>query len=159
MSFGIMFPSDTQKALSRMYSALEPGAKVSFTCWKKSGMWAIMHKAAICATSDPTIPPPKFYHPSWNHPETLATHLEHAGFKDIKVMEHNIPWEVESKTAFVKAVTATPMWKEYIKNWTPEQQEKLGDCAMEVLDEEYPDAGHGSIAVPMIAFISVARKP
>lgn len=142
-----------------MFSALESGAKVSFTCWKKSGIWALMHKAAICATSDPTIPPPKFYHPSWNHSETLVTHLEHAGFKDIKVMDQNIPWEVEGKSAFVKFATATPMWKEYIKGWTQEQQDKLVDCAMEVLDEEYPDAGHGSIEIPMVGFIGVARKP
>lgn len=154
-----MFPSETDKVLSKMFNALESGAKVSFTFWKKSGIWAIMHKAAICATSDPTIPPPKFYHPSWNHSETLVIHLEHAGFKDIKVMDQNIPWEVESKSYFVKFAIETPMWQEYIKSWTQEQKDKLVDCAMEVLDEEYPDAGHGSIEIPMIAWIGVARKP
>lgn len=118
-----------------------------------------MHKAAILATSDTTIPPPKFYHPSWNHSETLISHLEHAGFKDIKISEQNIPWEVESKSAFYKFVNGTPMWKEYTKNWTADQKEMIHDCVLEVLDEEYPDAGHGPIEIPMIGYIGFARKP
>jgi hypothetical protein len=159
MSFGIMFPNDTNKVLTRMSAALVSGAKVSFTFWKMSGIWVIMHKAAILATADPTTPPPKFYHPKWNHSETLVKHLEQAGFKDIKISDQNIPWNVESKSAFVKFATSTPMWTEYVKAWPKEQQDKVVDCALEVLDEEYPDAGHGAIDIPMIGFIAVARKP
>lgn len=153
-----MFPNDTAKVLSRMSAALVPGAPVSFTFWKKHGIWDIMHKAAICATSDPTIHPAKFYHPSWNHSETLINHLQHAGFKDIKVTEEDIPWKPESKTAFLKFANSTPQMKEYQKNWTQEQRDKLEDCVLEVLDEMYPDAGHGPIEVSMIGFIGIARK-
>ena len=141
-----------------MSAALTPGALVSFTIWRQSGIWAVMHKAAILATSDPTIPPPKFYHPSWNHSETLVHYLEHAGFKDVMITEENIPWEAEGKSTLVKTVTALPMWEEYIADWTQEQRDKLVDCALEVLDEEYPNSGHGPIAVPMVAFIAVAKK-
>jgi hypothetical protein len=158
MSYGIMFPSDTAKVLNRMAAALVPGAPVSFTFWKMSGIWATMHKASILATSDPTLPPPKFYHPSWNHAETLITALDHAGFKDISVTDENIPWKVESKSAFVKFASTTPMWKEYESSWTQEQKEKLVDCALQVLDEEYPDAGHGPIEIPMIGFIGIAKR-
>jgi len=157
MSFGIMFPNDTAKVLSRMKAALIPHAPVSFTFWKKQGFWEIMHKAAICATSDPTLPVPKFYHPSWNHSETLVSHLQHAGFKDIKITEENIPWKVESKSVFVKTMTNMPQWKVYTKDWTQEQKDKIGDCALEVLDAMYPDAEHGPIEVPMIGFIAIAR--
>jgi hypothetical protein len=121
-------------------------------------MWTIMHKAAILATCDPTMPPPKFYHPSWNHSQTLVNHLQHAGFCDIKITEENIPWKVESKSTFVRFATSTPLWKEYQKSWTQEQRDKVVDCALEVLDEEYPDAGHGPIEIPMIVFIAVAKK-
>lgn len=158
MSFGIMFPSNTAKVLSAMSAALVPGAPVSFTFWKMAGIWATMHKAAILATSDPTIPPPKFYHPSWNHAETIVTHLDHAGFKDIHVTDENIPWKVENKSTFVRFAASTPMWKEYESKWTQEQKEKLVDCAMQVLDEEFPDAGHGPIDIPMIGYIAVAKK-
>jgi hypothetical protein len=154
MSFGIMFLSDTAKVLSRMSAALVAGAPVSFTFW----IWDIMHKAAICAASDPTILPPKFYHPSWNHTETLVNHLQHAGFKEIRVIEENIPWKLDSKTSFLKFANSTPQMKEYQKNWTQEQRDKLGDCVLEVLDEMYPDAGHGPIEVSMIGFIAIARK-
>jgi hypothetical protein len=152
-----MFPNDTAKVLSRMSAALVPGAPVSFTYWRKSGIWAIMHKAAILATSDPTIPAPKFYHPSWNHSETLVSHLTHAGFKDIKLTEENIPWKVDCKSTFVKYAISTPMWKEYVKSWSQDHLDKLVDCALEVLDEEYPDAGHGPIEIPMIGYIGVAK--
>jgi len=154
-----MFPNDTAKVLERMSAALVPGAPVSFTFWKKSGIWVLLHKAAILVTSDPTIPPPKFYHPSWNHAETLVSHLEQAGFKDIKISELSYPWEVQSKTTFLKFITATPMWKAYTKDWTADQMDKTHDCVLEVLDEEYPDAGHGPIEIPMIAFVGFARKP
>jgi hypothetical protein len=158
MSFGIMFPADTAKVLERLSAVLVPGAPVSFTFWKESGIWTIMHKAAILATSDPTIPPPKFYHPKWNHSETLVRYLEESGFKDIKISEHNYPWVAQSKTMFSKFIPATPMWRAYEKDWTVEQKDKLHDCVLEVLDEVYPDAEHGPIEIPMIAFIGYARK-
>jgi hypothetical protein len=158
MSFGIMFPNDTDKVLSRMSAALVPDAPVSFTFWREPGIWTLMHKAAILATSNPTIPPPQFYHPSWSHSETIVNHLLHAGFRDIKITEQNIPWKVECKSTCVKITTTTPLWKEYQKTWTQEQQDKVVDCALEVLDEEYPDAGHGPIEIPMIAFIAIARR-
>jgi hypothetical protein len=159
MSFGIMFPNDTAKVLSNMFRSLVSGAPVSFTFWKRSGIWALMHRAAVLATCDPTIPPPKFYHPSWNHAETIITHLEHAGFKDIGVSDEEIPWRVENKSAFVRITMNTPMWKEYIKSWPEEQREKVHDCALEVLDEEYPNAEHGPIDIPMVGYIAYARKP
>jgi SAM-dependent methyltransferase len=159
MSFGIMFPSNTLKVLSNMYDALVPGAPVSFTFWKRFGIWSLMHKASILATSDPTLPPPKFYHPHWNHPETMVSFLEHAGFKDVRVSEQEIPWTAESKTAFVNNAMATPLWSEYVRKWSEEQREKVRDCALEVLDEEFPDAGHGPIEIPMEAYIAFARKP
>lgn len=158
MSFGIMFPIHTEEVLAKMAASLTPGAPVSFTFWRKFGIWAVMHKAAICATCDTTHPEPRFYHPKWAHSETLVSYLEHAGFKDITVTEENIPWKVESKSAFVKYVKSLPMWKDYIKDWSLEQQEKLVDCALEVLDEEYPDAGHGPIEIPMMGFIAVAKR-
>jgi hypothetical protein len=153
-----MFPDNTAKVLLRMSAALIPGAPVSFTVWKTAGMWVLMHKAAILARCDPTIPPPNFYHPSWNHPETLIGHLERAGFQDIQISDRNIPWRVENKSAFVRRTAGTPMWKEYVKDWTPEQREKVSDCILEVLDEEYPDAAHGPIDVPMIGYIAFARN-
>ena len=158
MSFGIMFPNDTAKVLERMSAALVPGAPVSFTFWKKSGIWWFMHKAAILATCDQTIPPPKFYHPRWNHAETIQTALDHAGYKDIRITEADIPWHVENKHSFVNFTVSTPIWKDYVKNWPQEQQDKLVDCAMEVLDEAYPDAGHGPIDIPMVGFIVAARN-
>src|SRR5271170_7712272 len=132
MSFGIMFPSDTAKVLDRMSAALVSGAPVSFSFWKKQGFWDLMHKAAICATSDPTLPPPKFYNPKWNHSETIVDALQRAGYKDIKITEASIPWKPESKSSFVKFASSTPQWKEYSKNWTQEQKEKLTDCALKV---------------------------
>jgi len=153
-----MFPDDTTKVLERLSAALVPGAPVSFSFWKESGMWILMHKAAILATSDPTFPPPKFYHPKWLHSETLVSYLERGGFKDIKISEHSHPWIAQSKTAFGKSISSTPLWTAYTKDWTAEQKEKYHDCLFEVLDESYPEAEHGPIEIPMTAYIGVARK-
>jgi hypothetical protein len=158
MSFGIMFPNDTHKVLTNIATALPSGAPVSFTFWKRAGVWELMHQAAICATSDPTIPAPKFFNPRWLHAETMVEALNHAGFADIKVIDEDKPWKVESKKMFIKFAMGMPQWGGYTKNWTQEQREKVVDCALQVLDEAYPDAGHGPIEVPMVGFIATARK-
>jgi hypothetical protein len=155
MSFGIMFPNDTHEVLTRMAATLPTNAPVSLTFWKKNGILELLHKAAICATSDPTIHPLRLHSPRWHHAVTMVDALNRAGFTDIKIIDEDIPWKVESKNAFIKL--SMPLWTDYTKTWTQEQKDKFVDCVLEVLDEAFPDAGHGPIEVSMVGYIATAR--
>lgn len=92
--FGVMFFADPVAAFRNIHSALKPGGRLTFVCWRAQGENPVMTVAmAAAAPFLPPIPPPADPHApgpfALSDPERTRTILAQAGFTEIAVVPHN----------------------------------------------------------------------
>lgn len=93
--FGVMFFADPKAAFANLRSALKPGGRLAFACWRAAAenplmtapMAAAAHRLPPLPPSDPTAPGPF----AFADPDRVRGILEGAGFRDVKVEPLDLP--------------------------------------------------------------------
>jgi SAM-dependent methyltransferase len=92
--FGVMFFDDPTAAFANLYQALQPGAKLAFSCWQplQENQWAMVPlKAAFQHLPRPEPTPPNAPGPfAFADPDYTRSVLEAAGFTTVALQAHAI---------------------------------------------------------------------
>ncbi|MCL2726284.1 MAG: methyltransferase domain-containing protein [Polyangiaceae bacterium] len=88
-AFGVMFFPEPERAFANLRSALRPGGRMAFVCWRTLAEAAVM-RVPFEAARDvlPASPPPDLHAPgpfALGHPARLRTILEGAGLRDVNI--------------------------------------------------------------------------
>lgn len=95
--FGVMFFADPGAAFANLRTALKPGGKLAFVCWRKpdeSPMLTAPMAAALQHVAAPPAPPADPHAPgpfAFADPDRLRGILAGAGFRDIAITPHDQP--------------------------------------------------------------------
>lgn len=97
-SFGTMFFTDPQAAFTNLATALHPGGRVAFVCWRdrdESEFFSVPLAAIAAHTTPPERPDPQAPGPfSLADPQRIRDLMSEAGFSDIAVEGLDIPFRV-----------------------------------------------------------------
>jgi SAM-dependent methyltransferase len=107
--FGIMFFADPAAAFANIRSALKPGARVAFACWRgldENPWMALTMRAAFQHLPPPPRPGPDDPGPfSFADPDRVRRILDTAGFRDVVVEPHDIPLTLGGTPDLAEATT------------------------------------------------------
>lgn len=99
-SFGTMFFADPQAAFDNIASALRPGGRLAFVCWRdrdESEFFSVPIAAIAAHTEPPGSPDPDSPGPfSLADPERICGLLDAAGFDDVDIAGVDEPFRVGS---------------------------------------------------------------
>ena len=160
--FGVMFFDDPTAAFANLYLALQPGAKLAFSCWQplQENLWAMIPlKAAFQHLPAPEPPPPHAPGPfAFADADYTRSVLAGAGFSDIAITAHAITmaWGREDDLA----TTARDMLNmgpvsRLLQDCDPALREAVYTSAIEAMAPWFSD---GKIRMPGAVWLVTASK-
>jgi SAM-dependent methyltransferase len=160
--FGVMFFDDPVAAFANLYRALQPGAKLAFSCWQplQANQWAMIPlQAAFQHLPRPEPAPPNAPGPfAFADPDYTRAVLEMAGFSDIAITAQAVTmaWGREDDLA----ATARDMLNmgpvsRLLQDCDPALQEAVHASAIEAMAPWFRD---GKIRMPGAVWLVTAGK-
>jgi len=109
--FGVMFFIDPAKAFANIRTALKPGARLSFICWRpmQENPWVVLPLMAAAKHIELPKPPDPFAPGPFAFADAERTRgiLAKAGFTEIKTDKYDLRYPVGNTADFEKAVDFT----------------------------------------------------
>ncbi|MDO8861058.1 methyltransferase domain-containing protein [Haliea sp. E1-2-M8] len=160
--FGVMFFDDPTAAFANLRQALQPGARLAFSCWQplQENLWALLPlKAAFQHLPPPEPPPPHAPGPfAFADADYTRSVLEGAGFTDIDIAPHAVTmaWGREDDLA----TTARDMLNmgpvsRLLQDCDAALRETVHAAAVEAMA---PWFSEGKIRLPGAVWLVTARK-
>ena len=159
--FGVMFFADPTRAFANLRSALRPGGRVAFSCWRAipENAWVAVPLGAMTKVIEPP-PPPEPGAPgpfSFADPDRVRGILAGAGFEAIDIDRHDeklvLGGVLEEAVEFT--LTNGPASR-LMETATPEQRERATELVREALA---PHAREGGVALAGAAWRVLAHNP
>jgi SAM-dependent methyltransferase len=158
--FGVMFFANPAAAFTNIRTALRPGARLAFVCWRKlpeNPIFAIPHRAV--AHLLPPVPPLDPEAPgqfSFANPDRVRRILTDAGFVNIELVAKDPPMNAPSLEAAVARSLEMGPAARAMTDATPAQRE----AAVEGLRAAFVEhVGPDGVALPAAVWIVTARAP
>jgi SAM-dependent methyltransferase len=158
--FGVMFFADPAAAFRNLLSALKPGGRLTFVCWRSlaENPWMTQPMAAAAAQLPPAPPPldPDAPGPfAFADPERVRGILAEAGFAEIAVTP--VDAEIGGNSladSLTLALRVGPLGAQLRD--APEFRPKVADAVQAALA---PHVRDGAVWMPAAVWIATARRP
>ena len=159
--FGVMFFADPTRAFANLRTALRPGGRISFVCWRgvPENGWVVVPLGALTKVLDPP-PPPEPGAPgpfSFADPDRVREILNGAGFEAIDIDAHDEKLVLGSglEEAADFSLNNGPASR-LMADATPEQRVRAAEVVREALA---PYARDGGVALPGAGWRVMAWNP
>ncbi|MEQ9462354.1 MAG: methyltransferase domain-containing protein [Haliea sp.] len=160
--FGVMFFAEPKAAFVNLYQALEPGAKLAFSCWQplQENLWAMLPlRAALQHLPAPEPPPPHAPGPfAFADADYTRSVLAGAGFNDVDICSHAVTmaWgrDDDLGTTARDMLNMGPVSR-LLQNCDPTLREAVYSAATEAMS---PWFSAGKIRLPGAVWLVTARK-
>jgi SAM-dependent methyltransferase len=159
--FGVMFFADPTRAFANLRTALRPGGRISFACWRPvpENAWVVVPLGALMRVIEPP-PPPEPGAPgpfSFADPDRVREILIGAGFEAIDIAAHDERLVLGSglEDAVEFSLSNGPLSR-LMSDATPEQRTRATEMVREALA---PHAREGGVALGGAAWRVMAWNP
>ena len=140
--FGVMFPPDTQRAVSEIRRVLKPGGRVAFTVWAPAdqNVWFGEINKLLLDRGLVTPPPPGMPSPfRFGRPGSFPEELTSAGFDDVQETPRKISWAWPGPPdEYLQFAQNTfPAWRRGLENAEPATRERILGEIGEIVGKYY----------------------
>lgn len=161
--FGVIFFPDRTRGLSELFRVLRPGGRVAITSWPPlapgSAVGTVFSALAPVfaeAAGDEFI---ELARPALGMASDYARELAAAGFVDVEVhaVEHGLTFESAGALIDHSARSSAPL--AFAIDALARRGRDWGDLRERAIAEVERELGPGSIQVPLLALVGLARRP